>query len=132
MMERLREQMMIARAKRLKEVQKLREEGKRISQFAAKELAKSALLAREYNVVQANVDEYEVRSRESECFPVHLDVRTCVCGRWRYSGIPCAHAVAAITFARLDVVDFVDHRFKVEAFEATYRLGIHAMSTVNL
>ncbi|KAK9357744.1 hypothetical protein V1504DRAFT_366227, partial [Lipomyces starkeyi] len=76
--------------------------------------------------------EYEVRSRENECFPVRLDERTCICGRWRYSGIPCAHAFAAITFARLDMIDFVDHRFKIEEFEATYRLGIFAMSTVNL
>ncbi|KAK9364630.1 hypothetical protein V1509DRAFT_643481 [Lipomyces kononenkoae] len=59
MMERIREQMMLTRAKRLKEIQKLKDEGKKISNFAAKELAKSASMAREYNVVQPNVDEYE-------------------------------------------------------------------------
>ncbi|KAK9369151.1 hypothetical protein V1509DRAFT_512339 [Lipomyces kononenkoae] len=89
MMERIREQMMLTRAKRLKEIQKLKDEGKKISNFAARELAKSALLAREYNVVQANVDEYEVRSRQNECFPVRLDIWTCVCGRWRNTLCAC-------------------------------------------
>ncbi|KAK9361159.1 hypothetical protein V1504DRAFT_390715, partial [Lipomyces starkeyi] len=90
------------------------------------------MTVKQYIVIPANVDEYEVRTMQNECFPVRLDVWTYPCRQWSYRGVPCAHAVAAITFARLDKYDFVDNKFKVEAFEATYRYGIHAMPTVDL
>ncbi|ODQ74884.1 hypothetical protein LIPSTDRAFT_232391 [Lipomyces starkeyi NRRL Y-11557] len=74
--------------------------------------------------------EYEVRTPGGESFPVYLNSRSCPCRRWTYTGVPCAHAVAAISFAGGDYVDFVDDYLKVDAFERTCARGIHAMSTV--
>ncbi|KAJ8104387.1 hypothetical protein POJ06DRAFT_272995 [Lipomyces tetrasporus] len=55
MMERIRLQLMLLRTERLKD--KLRKDGKRITETAAKVLAKSVTLAREYIVIPANRDE---------------------------------------------------------------------------
>ncbi|KAK9249827.1 hypothetical protein V1507DRAFT_483367 [Lipomyces tetrasporus] len=74
--------------------------------------------------------EYEVRTQGGESFRVYLDSKTCPCRRWTYSGVPCSYAVAAISFAGRDYVDFVDDYFKVDAFERTYARGIRSMSTV--
>ncbi|KAK9344346.1 hypothetical protein V1522DRAFT_328324, partial [Lipomyces starkeyi] len=57
---------------------------------------------------------------------------TAATNRWSYRGVPCAHAVAAISFAGKDMREFVDRYFKIKEFEATYRYGIHAMSTICL
>ncbi|KAK9319267.1 hypothetical protein V1517DRAFT_333107 [Lipomyces orientalis] len=114
MMERIRGQMMLARARRLKEIKKLQDDGKRISEYAARELTISIALAREYIVIPANLDEYDVRKMRNESFPIHLDVRTSTCQRWTYRGVHCAQGIAAI--AGLDIIDFVDDHFKIEAF----------------
>ncbi|KAK9358856.1 hypothetical protein V1504DRAFT_459765 [Lipomyces starkeyi] len=82
MMERIRLQIMLLRAERLKDIQKLRKDGKRITETAAKALAKSVTLARGYIVIQANRDEYEVRTPGGESFPVYLDSYSCPCRRW--------------------------------------------------
>ncbi|ODQ76138.1 hypothetical protein LIPSTDRAFT_66997, partial [Lipomyces starkeyi NRRL Y-11557] len=58
------------------EIKKLKDKGKRISGFAAKELARSSALAQDYIVVSANSCEYGVRTRSMESFPVRLDRRT--------------------------------------------------------
>ncbi|KAK9351630.1 hypothetical protein V1523DRAFT_398160 [Lipomyces doorenjongii] len=88
MMERIRMQMMLARVKRLEEVLTLKQEGKRISEFAARELDKSVSFARQYIVISANAVEYEVRTRQNECFPVRLDQ---VQGRGIRSDLPVWH-----------------------------------------
>ncbi|KAK9241642.1 hypothetical protein V1506DRAFT_188766 [Lipomyces tetrasporus] len=132
MMERIRLQLMLLRTERLKDIQKLRKDGKRITETAAKVLAKSVTLAREYIVIPANRDEYEVRTQGGESFAVYLVSCSCPCRRWDHCGVPCSHAVAAISFAGLDIIDFVEDHFKVDAFERTYAQGIHAMSTVNV
>ncbi|KAK9357560.1 hypothetical protein V1504DRAFT_464105 [Lipomyces starkeyi] len=99
MMERIRVQIMLSRAERLKDIAKLRRDRKRITEAATKILQKSVSLA------------------------VYCDPS---------SGVPCAHAVAAISFAGRDYVDFVDDHFKVGTFESTYARGIHAISTVSV
>ncbi|KAK9368252.1 hypothetical protein V1509DRAFT_80799 [Lipomyces kononenkoae] len=132
MMERIRTQLMMSRAERLKDIEKLRKEGKRITETAAKVLGKSIALAREYIVIPAYGHEYEVRTQAGESFAVFLDLHRCPCGRWQFSGVPCSHAVAAISFAGFDVIDFVSEFFTVDAFENTYANSIHAMSTVTV
>ncbi|KAK9243608.1 hypothetical protein V1506DRAFT_544018 [Lipomyces tetrasporus] len=47
-----------------------------------KPLAKSVTLARGYIVIQANRDEYEIRTPGGESFPVYLDSYSCPCRRW--------------------------------------------------
>ncbi|KAK9359275.1 hypothetical protein V1504DRAFT_426218 [Lipomyces starkeyi] len=100
--------------------------------FAMKEIAIKE--GYQFNVLYSDrslyAHEYEVRTQGGESFPVYLDSKTCPCIRWTYSGAPCSHAVAAISFAGRDYVDFVDDYFKVDAFERTYARGIRAMSTV--
>ncbi|ODQ69487.1 hypothetical protein LIPSTDRAFT_75712 [Lipomyces starkeyi NRRL Y-11557] len=50
------------------QIKKLKDKGKRISGFAAKELARSSALAQDYIVVSANSCEYGVRTRSMESF----------------------------------------------------------------
>ncbi|KAK9350549.1 hypothetical protein V1523DRAFT_458114 [Lipomyces doorenjongii] len=82
--------------------------------------------------IPANSDEYEVRTKGGEIFPVYLGSHSCRCPRWDYCGVPCSHAVAVISFAGLDIIDFVEDHFKVDTFERTYAQEIHAMSAVNV
>ncbi|KAK9321244.1 hypothetical protein V1517DRAFT_180501 [Lipomyces orientalis] len=86
----------------------------------------------DYIVVAANLDEYEIRTRSMESYPVRLDRRTCPCNRWYVRCIPMCPCSGSHIISRRDVVDFVDPCFKVESSEATYMHGIHAMPRIVL
>ncbi|KAK9366160.1 hypothetical protein V1509DRAFT_569393, partial [Lipomyces kononenkoae] len=45
-------------------------------------------------------------TQAGESFAVFLDMRRCPCG-WDFRGVPCAHAVAAISLAGFNGIDFV-------------------------
>ncbi|KAK9427986.1 hypothetical protein V1505DRAFT_378431 [Lipomyces doorenjongii] len=68
MMERIRVQIILSRAERLKDIAKLRRDGKRITDAATKILQKSVSLAREYVVIPIYTHEYEVRTQGGKVF----------------------------------------------------------------
>nr|CAD1821629.1 unnamed protein product [Ananas comosus var. bracteatus] len=52
---------------------------------------------------------------------VDLSKKTCSCKRWDINGIPCNHAMAAISFRLRDPYDFVEDWFKISTYRATYK-----------
>ncbi|XP_074270995.1 uncharacterized protein LOC141594912 [Silene latifolia] len=68
--------------------------------------------------------EFEVRDGGS-FLPVNLNLRTCKCGAWQISGIPCKHAVRAIIHAGREPTDFVSEWFSVRRYREAYGLNFH-------
>ncbi|XP_021844717.2 uncharacterized protein [Spinacia oleracea] len=61
-------------------------------------------------------------------FPVKLHNRTCGCGVWQVSGMPCKHGLRVIYNQRLDPVDFVSTYFKGAAYKQAYAEHMHPMA----
>ncbi|OAY62940.1 hypothetical protein ACMD2_24061 [Ananas comosus] len=51
---------------------------------------------------------------------VDLSKMTCSCKRWDIDGIPCNHAMRAISFRLWDPYDFVEDWFRTSTYRATY------------
>ncbi|CAI0425224.1 unnamed protein product [Linum tenue] len=49
---------------------------------------------------------------------------TCTCGYWALSGLPCCHAVSAITHCRLEVEDYVHPFYHKSTVTRAYKHGI--------
>ncbi|XP_056690471.1 uncharacterized protein [Spinacia oleracea] len=71
--------------------------------------------------------EFEVKDGNVK-FPVKLHTRTCGCGVWQVSGIPCKHGLRVIYNQRLDPVDFVSNYFKGAAYKQAYAEHMHPMA----
>ncbi|XP_021602837.1 uncharacterized protein LOC110607965 [Manihot esculenta] len=69
-------------------------------------------------------DEFECH--EGPCrFAVSLERRTCSCGWWDISGLPCKHAVRAIGYKRAEIEDFCDEYFTISTYKKVYQHAIH-------
>lgn len=62
---------------------------------------------------------YEVHDGKAR-LPLSLNDRTCACGRWQISGIPCKHAIKAILSEGKDPLNFVSDWFKVSTYKQAY------------
>ncbi|KAL2927480.1 Dihydrolipoyllysine-residue acetyltransferase component of acetoin cleaving system [Bienertia sinuspersici] len=60
-------------------------------------------------------------------FPLNMNDRTCMCGGWQITGIPCRHACRVINNNRLEPIHFVSSYYSVANYKATYDLAIHPM-----
>ncbi|XP_074274033.1 uncharacterized protein LOC141597467 [Silene latifolia] len=69
---------------------------------------------------------HDGRSRLS----VSLRNRTCACGQWEITGIPCKHAVRAILYAKKEPADYVSDWFSVRRYKSAYGLSINPMPDV--
>ncbi|XP_010678244.3 uncharacterized protein LOC104893808 [Beta vulgaris subsp. vulgaris] len=67
--------------------------------------------------------EYEIHDGRS-VFPVSLTNRSCICGRWQISGIPCKHGGNAILDAGKEPLDYVSEWFSVSRYKEAYRGNI--------
>ncbi|KAK3189310.1 hypothetical protein Dsin_028871 [Dipteronia sinensis] len=65
-------------------------------------------------------DYHETVDRRRKTNIVHLGHRTCDCGLWQVSGLPCEHAAAAIIFERQKIQDYVHPYLTVTAFKRAY------------
>lgn len=79
--------------------------------------------SRTCNAYPAGRGEYEVSDGKS-MLPVSLNHRTCVCGKWMVSGIPCKHAIKAILHANMDPLDFVSSWYSVAKYKEAYNGNI--------
>lgn len=62
-------------------------------------------------------------------FVVNLELKRCSCNFWELVGIPCRHAVAAISYrARNDLEEFVHHYYSRDTYEQVYN---HTVSPIN-
>ncbi|KAK9175476.1 hypothetical protein WN944_027483 [Citrus x changshan-huyou] len=53
-------------------------------------------------------------------FIVDLVSRSCNCGHWELSGLPCAHVMAAISHARHTAKEYLPKYFTKQAYLNTY------------
>ncbi|CAN1299622.1 hypothetical protein LINPERPRIM_LOCUS24272 [Linum perenne] len=60
-------------------------------------------------------------------FVVDLNNRTCTCGYYTLSGIPCLHCIAAVAFLRLDLEEFVHDLYKCSRVAKAYSYGVPAL-----
>ncbi|XP_056695452.1 uncharacterized protein [Spinacia oleracea] len=86
----------------------------------------TASFTRFCSVTVAGGGEYEVKEGAVK-YPIKFDARTCGCGVWQISGIPCRHGLRVIYHQRLEATDFVSHYFKGQAYKLTYSEHIHPM-----
>lgn len=68
--------------------------------------------------------EFEIHDGKSH-LAVSLNLRTCGCGAWQISGIPCKHAIRAILFANREPANYVSEWFSVRRYKEAYSMPIH-------
>ncbi|XP_021752089.1 uncharacterized protein LOC110717641 [Chenopodium quinoa] len=74
----------------------------------------------------SSAGEFEVFEGKSY-LAVSLNKKTCACGQWQISGIPCRHGMRAILDSKLDPHAFVDEWFSVKRYKAAYANGIKSI-----
>ncbi|XP_052206949.1 uncharacterized protein LOC127811277 [Diospyros lotus] len=75
-------------------------------------------------VVFDGVDEYEVLE-EIVVIVVNLDTKSCDCGMWQWSDVPCSHAIAVIMNIRKESGKFINVQLKKHMYINTYSVTIH-------
>ncbi|CAL1386098.1 unnamed protein product [Linum trigynum] len=88
-----------------------------------KRVEKVKELARLCIARQTLADKCEVKMGENG-YIVDLNDRSCTCGYWQLSGLPCCHAVSAISHMRKEVDDYVHPCYKAYHVELGYKIGI--------
>lgn len=71
---------------------------------------------------------YQISCFDGTQFAVDLENWTCGCRRWDISGIPCKHAMSAITSQKLNVADYVHNCYRVETYREAYKPCILPMN----
>ncbi|XP_016194867.1 uncharacterized protein LOC107635819 [Arachis ipaensis] len=67
-------------------------------------------------------------SRNTHKLGVNLKNQTCTCNLWQLTGVPCVHAVAAISRVRVKAAeDFVSPFLTMEAIRKTYDICINSV-----
>ncbi|XP_021847076.2 uncharacterized protein [Spinacia oleracea] len=98
-----------------------------LTEYAKKEVDERTGESRFCYATACGGGEFEVRDAHVN-FPIRLSTRSCGCGKWQISGIPCKHALRVIYDQRLNPIDFVSPFFKSAAYKLTYADHIHPMS----
>lgn len=75
--------------------------------------------SRTYKAFLCDQGEYEVREGKS-FLPVSLNNRTCVCGAWQISGVPCRHAIRAIIADNGDPHKYTSTWYSVVTYKQSY------------
>ncbi|KAL8536482.1 hypothetical protein ACS0TY_011909 [Phlomoides rotata] len=74
--------------------------------------------------IKSNNRFYQIEFFDGKQFAVDLGMRTCSCSSWNLSGIPCNHAISAITNENLDPEDFLDDCYNIETYKRVYAPAI--------
>ncbi|XP_031382149.1 uncharacterized protein LOC116196530 isoform X1 [Punica granatum] len=94
---------------------------------AEKRMLEAIAHASTYQVLRSDEVEFEVLSHERSNI-VNIDSRSCSCRDWQLFGIPCSHAVAAITSCGKDVYAFTEKCFTAASYREAYAEEIHPIS----
>lgn len=70
--------------------------------------------------------EYEVSEGKSNLL-VSLNNKTCACGLWKISGMPCKHVMRTIIAAEEDPYKYTSNWFSVVVYKKTYSHNIKAI-----
>ena len=60
-------------------------------------------------------------------YVILLGSHSCSCGKWDKSGIPCQHAIAAITFEGIHLFDYMAEWFRKNIYLKAYQLPINSI-----
>ncbi|XP_043724216.1 uncharacterized protein LOC122671178 [Telopea speciosissima] len=91
-----------------------------------KKLENTKIAARQGDLTPIGNEEFEVTYHNYK-YVVNLNQRTCTCGEWDLTGLPCKHAMKAIIYQRVNPEDYCDDFFTKEAFLRSYGHIIHPM-----
>ncbi|XP_021773266.1 uncharacterized protein LOC110737204 [Chenopodium quinoa] len=72
-----------------------------------------------YGAFQLSPEEYEIHEGKSQ-FPLSLNSKICSCGAWQLSGIPCRHAIRAMTHAKVDLHNYVSSWYSAQTYKKVY------------
>lgn len=72
-----------------------------------------------YQVLRSDEVEFEVLSAERSHI-VNIGTRSCSCRDWQLFGIPCSHAVAALTSYTKDVYTYTEKYFTASSYRESY------------
>ncbi|XP_027161326.1 uncharacterized protein LOC113762198 isoform X1 [Coffea eugenioides] len=72
-----------------------------------------------YQVLRSDEVEFEVLSAERSHI-VNIGTRSCSCRDWQLFGIPCSHAVAALTSYKKDVYAYTEKYFTASSYRESY------------
>ncbi|KAI9174078.1 hypothetical protein LWI28_011645 [Acer negundo] len=128
MFENLRRKMMKRMNKRLQDAAKW---GSVLPPLVAKKVAESQDPGRFLQVIPASDAEYEVKDG-NKFEIIDIETKTCGCGYWTVSGIPCKHAMAVVTTTRRQGYEFVHQYLSKEAYVKTYSNIIHPIPDESL
>nr|KAJ0208880.1 hypothetical protein LSAT_V11C400179400 [Lactuca sativa] len=74
-----------------------------------------------------DMPKYQKRDRGFE----KIAKRACGCRSWQLTGIPCVHAILAISSLNLDVEAFVSNSYTKTSFLSSYEYNIHALNDIS-
>lgn len=97
-----------------------------ITLYAKEQVRKRSEEGRACRLHASGRGEYEVVEGKTS-FPLDMNEKTCMCGKWQITGIPCKHACRIINNNRLNPYQFVSQFYSVANYKATYELTIHPM-----
>ncbi|XP_021764000.1 uncharacterized protein LOC110728665 [Chenopodium quinoa] len=81
-----------------------------------REISKASTTCRAF---QSSPGEYEIHEGKSQ-FPLSLNSKICSCGAWQLSGIPCRHAIRAMTHAKVDPHNYVSSWYSAQTYKKVY------------
>ncbi len=78
-------------------------------------------------------EEFQVAHQfNGQQFIVNTAKKTCTCNFWELVGIPCRHAVTAISYQGKEPLDYVDDCYSREKYAACYGFAISAINGVDM
>ncbi|XP_010689448.1 uncharacterized protein LOC104903146 [Beta vulgaris subsp. vulgaris] len=82
-------------------------------------IQKFVLDSRMCKAYESGPGEFEIRDGKS-MLPVSLNKRTCICGLWQISGLPCKHAIRALLYAKEDPYMYTSTWYYGGVYKQTY------------
>ncbi|XP_019181995.1 PREDICTED: uncharacterized protein LOC109177148 [Ipomoea nil] len=82
-----------------------------------------------YISYKSNDEWWQVEDDDLKLFWVHLTTCSCSCRRWDLTGIPCVHAISAISENGQDPIEYTNWFYSVEAYLKSYEPAILPISS---
>ncbi|XP_033148218.1 uncharacterized protein LOC103837053 [Brassica rapa] len=123
MLETIRRQAMIRIAKRKKKSERRQE---RFTKYVVKILEEQKEDADKCITTPCTHGVFDVRL-SSNTYDVNTTRRTCSCGKWQITGIPCEHAYGAMIDVGLDVEDYISEFYSTSLWQLTYSQSINTV-----
>ncbi|CAN1825485.1 hypothetical protein LINPERHAP1_LOCUS31190 [Linum perenne] len=78
-------------------------------------------------IIQPSLDDVLECSNRGKGFVVDLQRKCCTCGYWQLSGVPCMHAIVAISYMRYDINNYIHEWYSVQVARRAYTKGIQPL-----